>query len=281
MDLDKLRDLLDALRQGETDVQSVLDRLRTLPFADIGFARVDHHRALRLGAPEVVLGESKTPEQIGEIVRELSRASDNILVTRVTASKAERVLTLVASAVPELRYVEVAGVLTSKAEGSERSRGWPSIPVLTAGTSDIPVAEEAIETLAALSLRARRLYDVGVSGIHRLLGEVESLASAPVVIVVAGMEGALGSIVGGLIAPPVIAVPTSIGYGVSFSGLTALCGMLTGCAAGVTVVNVDNGFGAAMAAHRILFAAERARELPVRADVNDAKNAKNANDAKE
>lgn len=266
MDLDKLRDLLDALRRGQTDVDTALERLRTLPFADLGFAKVDHHRALRLGAPEVVLGESKSAEQIASIVRELSQASDNVLVTRVDAPKAADVLRLVPDLVPALRYARMARVLTSSAEDAEMRRDWPAIPVLTAGTSDMPVAEEAIETLAALSLSARRVNDVGVSGIHRLLGEVESLATAPVVIVVAGMEGALGSIVGGLVAAPVIAVPTSIGYGVSFSGLTALCGMLTGCAAGVTVVNVDNGFGAAMAAHRILFAAERARDLAAKTE---------------
>jgi pyridinium-3,5-biscarboxylic acid mononucleotide synthase len=272
MDLDKLRDLLQAFRRGETDIDSALERLRTLPFADLGFARVDHHRALRLGAPEVVLGESKTPGQIAGIVRELAAASDNVLVTRVGASKAEDVIQLVKADLPELRYVGRARVLTSRAEDALDNRGWPEIPVLTAGTSDMPVAEEAIETLSALSLSARRVYDVGVSGIHRLLGEVESLAEAPAVIVVAGMEGALGSIVGGLVAPPVIAVPTSIGYGVSFSGLTALCGMLTGCAAGVTVVNVDNGFGAAMAVHRILFAAERARSSARRRDGDGTEN---------
>ncbi len=271
MDLDKLRDLLDALRRGQTDVDAALERLRTLPFADLGFAKVDHHRALRLGAPEVVLGESKSAEQVANIVRELSRASDNVLVTRVDAPKAAEVLRLVPDLVPALRYAKMARVLTSSAKDAEMRRDWPAIPVLTAGTSDMPVAEEAIETLAALSLSARRVNDVGVSGIHRLLGEVESLASAPVVIVVAGMEGALGSIVGGLVAAPVIAVPTSIGYGVSFSGLTALCGMLTGCAAGVTVVNVDNGFGAAMAAHRILFAAERARDLAAKTETEAKK----------
>ncbi len=271
MDLDKLRDLLDALRRGQTDVDAALERLRTLPFADLGFAKVDHHRALRLGAPEVVLGESKSAEQVANIVRELSRASDNVLVTRVDAPKAAEVLRLVPDLVPALRYAKMARVLTSSAKDAEMRRDWPAIPVLTAGTSDMPVAEEAIETLAALSLSARRVNDVGVSGIHRLLGEVESLASAPVVIVVAGMEGALGSIVGGLVAAPVIAVPTSIGYGVSFSGLTALCGMLTGCAAGVTVVNVDNGFGAAMVAHRILFAAERARDLAAKTETEAKK----------
>jgi NCAIR mutase (PurE)-related protein len=239
--------LLQEVGRGARDAASALDELKRLPFADLGYARVDHHRSLRQGIPEVVLAEGKTPEQIIGITRELVREHKTVLVTRLAADVAQG---LVAS-IPEMEYLSVARVAryveTAPAPLADRV-----VQVVTAGTSDIPVAEEAIATLEICGAPCERLYDVGVAGIHRLIAHLEQLSRAPALIVVAGMEGALASVIGGLVAAPVIAVPTSIGYGVSLGGLTALFGMLSSCAAGVTVVNVDNGFGAAMAVVRLL-----------------------------
>lgn len=247
MKSDQLRDLLSRVQSGELDLDRALSALSGWPFFELGYAKVDHHRTLRLGFPEVVLGEGKRPEQIVGIVRRLIEASENVLVTRVS----EVVAREVRQEVPELVYATAARVLTFVSRPIA-PRGSRPVSVVTAGTSDIPVAEEAIETLRMCGVASQRVFDVGVAGIHRLLDNLESLARAPAVLVVAGMEGALPSVVGGLIGAPVIAVPTSVGYGTALSGFTALLGMLTSCASGVTVVNIDNGFGAAVAAVRML-----------------------------
>ncbi len=255
MDPDRLRELLEQVKAGGVGVDAALHELRNLPFADLGYARVDHHRALRQGMPEVILGEAKTPGQIGGIARQLVEAGQNVLVTRLDADKAVEVQKLV----PGLRYVPAARVATFEHKPVVARAGL-AVPVVTAGTSDIPVAEEACETLRMSAIAAERVFDVGVAGIHRVVGHLDLLSKAPAVIVVAGMEGALASVVGGLLGCPVVAVPTSVGYGVSLGGMTALFGMLAGCASGITVVNIDNGFGAAMAVARILFARQRDAE---------------------
>jgi NCAIR mutase (PurE)-related protein len=236
---------------GDTDVTNALRELERLPFENLGYARVDHHRALRMGAPEVVLGESKTAEQIAGISERIIAGGHNLLVTRLDPEKAEHLI----AKLPQVRYGSVARVATFEQTPVEPRPG-PPVAIVTAGTSDIPVAEEAAETLRIFGIPFDRVFDVGVAGIHRVLGEVKALARAPAVIVVAGMEGALPSVVGGLVRTPIIAVPTSVGYGVAFNGLTALCCMLTGCASGITVVNIDNGFGAAMAVLRIVTSEE-------------------------
>ena len=247
MDAETLRQLLERLRAGEVGVDAALEEMKRLPFADLGFARVDHHRTLRVGLPEVVLAQGKTAPQIVGIARALIEARDNVLITRLDAVTAKSVL----EELPELRYEAMARVASFEHRPVTVQPG-PAVAVVTAGTSDMPVAEEAMETLRAFGIPAVRLYDVGVAGIHRVLVHTEQLAQAPAVIVVAGMEGALPSVVGGLLGSPVVAVPTSTGYGAALNGFTALLGMLTGCASGVTVVNIDNGFGAAMAVARIV-----------------------------
>jgi NCAIR mutase (PurE)-related protein len=257
MDPLRLSLLLEQVKSGEIDVPRALSELRTLPFADLGYARVDHHRALRQGVPEVVLAEGKTPDQIVGVVLELRRGGHNVLVTRLGAEVAAAVL----AKVPDLEYVPVARIAKYRTAASEE-RGSGVVAVVTAGTSDIPVAEEAAETLGMCDVRVTRVFDVGVAGVHRLLAEVERLSEAQAIIVVAGMEGALASVLGGLVAVPIIAVPTSVGYGVSFGGLTALFGMLSSCASGVTVVNIDNGFGAAMAVVRLLVSRQAVRSTP-------------------
>lgn len=244
---DDLAALLLRVKSGELGVEGAVSALKSLPFAELGYAKVDHHRTLRLGFPEVVLGEGKNPQQIAGISRRLLEAGENVLVTRVS----EPVANVVRESVPELVYTPLARVLTYEHRAIVQRTTEP-VCVVTAGTSDIPVAEEAVETLRMCGVPAERVFDVGVAGIHRLLGSVERLTRAPAVIVVAGMEGALPSVVGGLIGSPVIAVPTSVGYGTALSGFTALLGMLTSCASGVTVVNIDNGFGAAVAVVRLL-----------------------------
>jgi NCAIR mutase (PurE)-related protein len=247
MDAEQLKALLERVRSGDLEIGDALRALEHLPFSDLGFARVDHHRALRLGMPEVVLGQSKTAEQIAGIAKSLIASGQNVLVTRLDAEKAKEVQ----AELPDLRYSPMARVLTFESKPIAVKPG-PPVAVVTAGTSDLPVAEEAAETLRMSGVPFQRVFDVGVAGIHRMFGELDLLRSAPAVIVVAGMEGALPSVVGGLVRVPIIAVPTSIGYGAALGGLTALFGMLTGCASGVTVVNIDNGFGAAMAVGRIL-----------------------------
>lgn len=247
MDADKLKTLLERVRAGDTDVDSAVRELEHLPFSDLGYARVDHHRALRLGMPEVVLGESKTAEQVIGISRRLIEAGQNVLVTRLDADKGGQL----EKALPGVSYLPTARVATFEHQPVPVRPGRP-VAIVTAGTSDLPVAEEAAETLRMSGTRFERVFDVGVAGIHRIIGELPVLREAPAVIVVAGMEGALPSVVGGLVGAPIVAVPTSVGYGVALGGLTALFGMLTGCASGITVVNIDNGFGAAMAVSRIL-----------------------------
>lgn len=242
---DAIRALLEEVAQGRRTPDAALLALKELPFQDLGFAKVDHHRALRLGVPEVIFGQGKAPDHLASIARAIVDRGHDLLVTRVDAVQAEAVL----AAVPAAHHEPRARTITLRRE----ARPTPPDPVLVvaAGTSDLPVAEEARVTAEACGSRVETLYDVGVAGIHRLLAHTQVLRRAGVVVVVAGMEGALPSVVGGLIDRPVIAVPTSVGYGASFGGLAALLGMLNSCAPGLTVVNIDNGFGAGYAAARI------------------------------
>jgi pyridinium-3,5-biscarboxylic acid mononucleotide synthase len=243
MTRDVLRDLLARVAAGEIPADDALERLKHLPFEDLGFARVDHHRALRVGFPEVIFGQGKTAEQVAAIAERLCAGGANVLVTRLPSDVAAEVR----DRLPALSYDPLSrtAILTVKAPVVE-ARG--TVLVVAAGTTDLPVAEEAVRTLEAFGHPVDRLYDVGVSGLHRLLASKQQIVSASVLIVVAGMEGALPSVVAGLVDRPVIAVPTSVGYGAAFGGLSALLGMLNSCAAGLTVVNIDNGFGAAVAA---------------------------------
>lgn len=245
MTRDRLRALLTQIQQGEVSVEQGLTTLKQLPFQDLGFARVDHHRTLRKGFPEVIWGPGKTSQHIATIASRLVENGQPALITRLEAVQAREVR----DSLPALVYYPEARIGAL----GERPAVHTQAPVfvLTAGTADIPVAEEAVVSAEWLGNRAQRLYDVGVAGVHRLLSNLDQLADASVVIVVAGMEGALPSVVGGLINRPIVAVPTSIGYGASFGGIAALLGMLNSCAAGVTVVNIDNGFGAAAAANSI------------------------------
>jgi pyridinium-3,5-biscarboxylic acid mononucleotide synthase len=244
---ERLRELLEAVQRGDLPLEKAVEQLRELPFRDVGIATIDHHRSLRQGVPEVVYGEGKSLEQLTIIVAEIERAGHNVLVTRIDADEARALQ----AHHPSLRYAPAARVARLESTPVAR-RPCAPVAVVCAGTSDIHVAEEAIETLDAVGIASSRVYDVGVAGLHRLLGRAPDLAEASAAIVIAGMEGALPSVVGGLVATPVIAVPTSVGYGTALGGFTALMSMLTSCASGVTVVNIDNGFGAAMALHRIL-----------------------------
>jgi NCAIR mutase (PurE)-related protein len=246
MDPTKLRALLDAVRSGEVEPEAAMASLRDLPYTDLGYAMVDHHRALRQGVPEVIFGEGKTASQIIGIAQSIVAHGSICFITRVSPDKAAEIVT----AFPEARHAEIARTITI-ARSAIEPRGSGPVAVIAAGTSDLPVAEEACETLAALGREVIRMYDVGVSGIHRILMRRAEIGRAVCVIVCAGMEGALPSVVGGLTDRPVIGVPTSIGYGTALSGFTPLMAMLTSCASGVTVVNIDNGFGAAFAAARI------------------------------
>jgi len=246
MNADRLHDLLQRVRRGELEVRDALQDLRGLPFEDLGFARVDHHRALRQGFGEVIFGEGKTPEQVRDIFSALRSQGQPVLATRVDPEKAEVVL----AEHPDAEYHRAARCVTWS-DGPVPVTGRGPLLVVTAGTSDLPVAEEAVVSGRHLGNEVELVTDVGVAGIHRLLETRERLEQAGVLIVVAGMEGALASVVGGLVHQPVIAVPTSIGYGASFGGMAALLSMLNSCATGVTVVNIDNGFGAAAAATRI------------------------------
>jgi hypothetical protein len=244
----QLGTLLAEVAAGRLDPDAALDRLRRLPFEDLSFARIDHHRALRQGHPEVVYCEGKTPEQVVAICERLAAMSGGFLGTRCGEASAAAVR----RAFPDAVWSSLARTVHLRPEGtSEAPPDAGTILVVSAGTSDLPVAEEAAVVAEVFGHRVERLVDVGVAGIHRLLASSERLRQADVIIVVAGMEGALPSVVGGLVSVPVIAVPTSVGYGASFGGLAALLGMLNSCAAGVTVVNIDNGFGAAAAASRI------------------------------
>jgi pyridinium-3,5-biscarboxylic acid mononucleotide synthase len=247
MDPRRVRELLEGVREGGVAIEDAIEALRALPFRDLSFATVDHHRALRQGVPEVIFGERKTAEQIAAIAREVISAGQNVLITRLDAEKAAVVQTLVAG----LRYAALARTGSVELTLPRRRPGAP-VAVITAGTTDIDVAEEAVETLHAVGLETVRMYDIGVAGLHRLLHRVDELRRARAVIVCAGMEGALPSVVGGLVSAPVVAVPTSVGYGTALGGFTALFSMLNSCASGLVVVNIDNGFGAAMAVHRML-----------------------------
>ena len=243
MDSARLKKLLERVRQNKMSVAQALVGLRDLPYEDLGFAKVDHHRTLRQGFPEVIMGLGKSAQEIAAIVNALRRRKASVLVTRVSPEKILQLKKLAAG----LTYHLSARAVTWSAKPI-RISAKGTILVVCAGTSDIAVAEEAVVTASMMGNPVERLYDVGVAGIHRLLDNRPRLDAASVLIVVAGMEGALPSVVAGLIAKPVIAVPTSIGYGASFNGLAALLGMLNSCAAGVTVVNIDNGFGAGFAA---------------------------------
>jgi len=249
MTLADLQQLLDQVRSGhvapENAVEQVLQMVNERSLQDLGFAQVDHHRELRQGFPEVVFGMGKTPEQIQAISAEIVGRGHTLLVTRAT----QEAFAAVREQTPGARFDPVARTITYRQQDVTPGRGI--ILVAAAGTSDLPIAEEACVTADVMGNTVDRLFDVGVAGIHRLLREYPRLAAARAIIVVAGMEGALPSVVGGLVKVPVIAVPTSVGYGASFGGLAALLGMLNSCAAGVSVVNIDNGFGAAAIASRI------------------------------
>jgi NCAIR mutase (PurE)-related protein len=249
MNRHQIRALLDQVHDGaltpEAAHERLLQVLRHAPFEDLGFARVDHHRALRQGFPEVVFGPGKTAEQVAGIAERIVAAGHSLLVTRTTRDVFDCVATRVSGA----QFHELARAITMR--GADVHPGKGPIVVAAAGTADLPVAEEAAISAEIMGNAVERLYDVGVAGLHRLLSEHDRLTAARVVIVVAGMEGALPSVVGGLVDVPVIAVPTSVGYGTSFGGLTALLAMLNSCATGVSVVNIDNGFGAAAIASSI------------------------------
>ena len=245
MNQDQLRALLEQVRSGAMDVDAAVNRVRHLPFEDLGFAKVDHHRELRHGMPEVILAKGKTADQVVAITGRLLNVSQNVLITRADAATAERIEQDFAGA----EYFALSGAVRFWRDKTLRGKG--KIAVVCAGTSDIPVAEEAQITAEVMGNEVEAIYDVGVAGIHRLIESSARLTAARVVVVCAGMEGALPSVVGGLVSCPVIAVPTSVGYGASFNGLAALLGMLNSCASNVTVVNIDNGFGAGYVASLI------------------------------
>ena len=243
MNQHRLRSILEDVRAGRLDIEGASDRLRDLPYEEVGgFACVDHHRAVRQGMSEVVLAEGKTTEQVVAIVERLAAHGGPVLATRA----APAVYDAVRERVPAAEYNPLARTIL--VPDPDAPPGRPGILILTAGTADVPVAEEAAVTAIAMGNLVERVYDVGVAGIHRLLDRLDALGRARVIVVVAGMDGALPSVVGGLVDVPVIAVPTSVGYGAAFGGISALLTMLTSCAAGITVVNIDNGFGAGFAA---------------------------------
>jgi len=239
MNIRRLEALLKDVKSGKTSIDEAMSQLKSLPFEDLGYARIDHHRSLRKGFPEVIWAEGKNSEQILSIMKEMKRKGQNILLTRLDERKARTIQKIF----PKSQYYPRCKVLTYLTH-PVKSEGKGTILVITAGTTDIPVAEEAAVTAQFMGNRVETLFDVGVSGIHRLFSERKRIEEARVLIVVAGMEGALPSVVGGLVDRPVIAVPTSVGYGTSFGGIAALLAMLNSCASGVAVVNIDNGFGA-------------------------------------
>ena len=241
----KLRKILASVKSGSLSVEQGISKLKNLPFEDVGFARIDHHRTLRQGFPEVIFGRGKTAAQIEAIVRRMLEHDHNILITRTTKEVFRRVKRVEKTT----KYHDLSGTILIQRDRTLYGRG--KILIVCAGTADIPVAEEALVTVEAMGSKAESLYDVAVAGIHRILSERARLAEARAIIVVAGMEGALPSVVGGLVAVPVIAVPTSVGYGASLNGIAALLGMLNSCASNVTVVNIDNGFGAGFVASLI------------------------------
>ncbi len=244
MDVQSIRRLLDEVAAGRMSPDDAFGRLRALPYEDLGFAKIDHHREMRDGMPEVILADGKTPDQIAVIAERLAKGSDRLLITRAGPQAHAAVV----ARVPDVSYHEVARCVVLNRNPSTL---LPGILLVAGGTADLPVAEEAALTAALMGHATERVIDVGVAGIHRLLDHVPALQAASVVIVVAGMEGALPSVVAGLVSGPVVAVPTSVGYGASFGGLAALLTMLNSCATGVGVVNIDNGFGAGYLAARI------------------------------
>jgi NCAIR mutase (PurE)-related protein len=246
LDEDTLKEVLVRLSKGQTSVEETFEKLKTLPFEDLGFACVDHHRSLRRGQSEVIFGEGKEVADIAKIMESMLGQKDNVLVTRLSQQKAQGLQTRFADST----YHERGRMLTL-VRSSIKIVGKGSVLIMSAGTSDIPVAEEAAITAWFMGNEVERVFDVGVSGLHRILGHRDKIAKASVIVVVAGMEGALPSVVSGLVDKPVIAVPTSVGYGASFGGVGALLGMLNSCASGVLVVNIDNGFGAGYAASMI------------------------------
>jgi NCAIR mutase (PurE)-related protein len=237
MDQEQLKLLLEQVRGGAVAVEDAIERLKTLPFENLGYATVDHHRAIRTGMPEVIFGKGKTPEQVAGIAGKLLERGANVLATRTTPEAFE----LVRAQFPEAEYFPLSGALRVWRDRSPRGKG--KLVVISAGTTDLPVAHEAVVTAEIMGNEVVQVHDVGVAGIHRLFGNFDKLREARVIVVCAGMEGALPSAVGGLVSCPVIAVPTSVGYGASFHGLAALLGMLNSCASNVSVVNIDNGFG--------------------------------------
>ena len=243
MDPKHLETLLKKVSRGELSISKAMEKLRRLPFEEMEFATLDHHRMIRTGVPEVIYGESKTASQIISIAESIVKQRMPLLVTRVDDEKGRAVM----DAIPNSIHDPVSRTVRLAPKGG-RGKGRGLVLVITAGTSDIPVAEEAAITLELMGERTERLFDVGVSGLHRLFDKIDKLQKARAIVVAAGMEGALASIVGGMVSCPVVALPTSVGYGASFNGLSALLGMLTSCAPGVTVVNIDNGFGAGIAA---------------------------------
>jgi hypothetical protein len=250
-----LRQLLESIRSGSCSVDEAVSRLRLLPYEDLGFAKVDHHRAIRCGFPEVIYCEGKTPDQAAAIFGRCAAAGHNVLATRVTPAIFEEIV----KRHPLARFEAAARAVTLRQREPGPNMG--TVAVVSAGTSDMPVAEEARVTAEMMDQTTRTFYDVGVAGLHRLLSSAEAIRSAGVAVVVAGMEGALASVVGGLVDFPVIAVPTSVGYGASFGGLAALLAMLNSCAANVAVVNIDNGFGAAYVASLINWRTSRNTSL--------------------
>jgi hypothetical protein len=245
MDRKHIEALLEEVREGRTGVNEALDRLRDLPFEDLGFAKLDHHRALRTGMPEVIFAERKTPHQVAQIFTHMAHAGGNVLATRASRETYDAVITLE----PRAEYHESARAITLSQ--AEPTPGKGTVCVVCAGTSDLPIAEEAAITSRLMGNTTELIADVGVAGIHRLLAQKESLSTARVLVVCAGMEGALPTVVAGLVNAPVLAVPTSVGYGASFGGIAALLGMLNSCTPNVSVVNIDNGFGAACIASLI------------------------------
>ncbi len=245
MDAASLRKLLQEVRSGAVSPDEAVARMRHMPFEDLGFAKIDHHRRVRSGMPEVIYSQGKIPDQVAKIFKRMKEQGCNVLATRASSAHFRAVKKLVRKA----EYRELARAIVLQQDSTNYGKG--TVVVISAGTSDIPVAEEALVTAEVMGNNVAHLYDVGVAGIHRLLAGREVMDKARVIIVCAGMEGALPSVVGGLVMAPVIAVPTSVGYGASFQGLAALLGMLNSCASNVTVVNIDNGFGAGYAASLI------------------------------
>ena len=242
MEREKLKQLLEKVRSNSIEIETAIDRLKDLPFEDVGYAKIDNHRALRSGFPEVIYCPGKTDEHIANIFERLAQKNGRVLATRATMGQYQAIKALV----PQVRFNQLARTVAY--EQDVKVTGLGTILVISAGTSDLPVAEEAVETAVIMGNKVERLYDVGVAGVHRLLQNKQKLDEARVIIVVAGMEGALASVVGGLVYKPLIAVPTSVGYGANFQGISALLAMLTSCASGITVVNIDNGFGAGYSA---------------------------------